>query len=111
MDKKPLACKILHRCEDAHKEQKEWHKKCALTDWCHIPKPRPCLFSISLFPTIIPKQIPEHPTALISKNTTRNKACQTHRAYNSCWPEAHMDPTEYLITLQKRVRNVTLLLT
>ena len=88
-------------------EQEEWHKICALTDRYHFPKPRPCQFSISLFPAI-PRQIPKHPTALISKNMTRNKACQTHRAYNARWPEVHMDPTEYFITPQKCIRNVTL---
>ena len=31
-----------------------WHKKCVLTDGCHIPKPRPCLFSTSLFPNRSP---------------------------------------------------------
>ena len=38
-----------------------------------------------------PKPIPEHSMALISKNTTRNKACQTHRAYDPYWPETHMN--------------------
>ena len=42
--------------------------------------------------------IPEHPTILISKNTARNKACQTHKAYNALWSELYMEPTEYFLT-------------
>ena len=69
-----LRCKILHRCEDAQKEQEEWHKICALTDRCHIPKP--CLFSISLFPTI-PRHIHEHPVALISKTRPETRPARS----------------------------------
>ena len=103
MEKEPVAYKILH----VQREQ-EGHKKCPLIDGCPIPKPRRYLFSSSFFPPI-PKPIPEHPMALISKNTTRNKACQTPRTYNPHWPEIHMDPTEYLITPKKRTRNITLM--
>ena len=96
--KEPVAYKILHM----NRKREEWHKKCALRDGCPIQTIPILNF---LFPPI-PKPIPEHPTTLISKTTTRNKACQTHRAYNEYWPETHMDPTEYFITSHKRIQNI-----
>ena len=42
--------------------------------------------------------IPEHPACLISKETAKNKACQTHQNYDARWPERYMEPTEYVIT-------------
>ena len=41
--------------------------------------------------------IPEHPSSLLTKETNRNKACQTHTAYEARWPELYMEPTEYFI--------------
>ena len=46
--------------------------------------------------------IPEHPACLVSKETARNKACQTHSKYNARWPEQNMEPTEYFITPRKQ---------
>ena len=50
--------------------------------------------------------IPEHPTTLISKNTARNKACQTHEAYNALWPELYMEPTEYFLTTKNSKQKI-----
>ena len=106
MDTKPVANKIVH----VQREREEGHKTCELTDGFPIPKPRRYLFSTSLFPSIL-KLIPEHPMALISKYTTWNNACQTHRAYNPYWPEIHMEPTKYFIAPHKRIRNRNITLT
>ena len=61
--------------------------------------------------------ISEHPSVLISKETNRNKACQTHTAYDARWPELYMHGTytEYFITprnqCNKPSNTTTLILT
>ena len=59
-------------------------------------RPRPDSVTASFFAPL-PKPIPEHFTVLISRDTARNKACQTYSAYNTYWPEAYMDPTDYFL--------------
>ena len=50
-----------------------------------------------------PQRIPEHPSVLISKDTARNKACQTIYVRHRHIPEACMEPCEYRLTTGKRM--------
>ena len=72
-------------------------------------RPRPDRVTASFFDPL-PKPIPEHFSILISRDTARNKACQTYSAYNTYWPEAYMDPTDYFLISKtnKHLRTNTL---
>ena len=54
-----------------------------------------------------PPRIREHPSVLISKNTARNKACQTIQIRHIHLPEAYMEPCEYILTADKQYKRVT----
>ena len=54
-----------------------------------------------------PPRIREHPSVLISKNTARNKACQTIQIRRIHLPEAYMEPSEYILTADKQYKRVT----
>ena len=62
-------------------------------------RPRPDRVTASFFDPL-PKPIPEHFSILISRDTARNKACQTYSAYNTYWPEAYMDPADIFLFLK-----------
>ena len=51
-----------------------------------------------------PPRIPEHPSVLISKDTARNKACQTIDVRQGHIPEAYMEPCEYILTTGKKYK-------
>ena len=53
-----------------------------------------------------PPRIPEHPSTLISKDTARNKACQTIHVRHRHIPEAYMEPCEYILTSGKQYKRV-----
>ena len=80
---------IVRNFEKLNEQWEEnWQKECAVFKQ-HI-RPRPDRVTASFFAPL-PKPIPEHFTVLISRDTARNKACQTYSAYNTYWPEAYMD--------------------
>lgn len=53
-----------------------------------------------------PPRIPEHPSILISKDTARNKACQTIYVRHRNIPEAYMEPCEYILTTGKKYKRM-----
>ena len=53
-----------------------------------------------------PPRIPEHPNVLISKDTARNKACQTIDVRHRHIPEAYMQPCEYILTTGKKYKRM-----
>ena len=99
---------IVRNFEKLNEQWEEnWQKECAVFKQ-HI-RPRPDRVTASFFAPL-PKPIPEHFTVLISRDTARNKACQTYSAYNTYWPEAYMDPTDYFLISKtnKHLRTNTL---
>ena len=72
-------------------------------------RPRPNCVTASFFAPP-PKPIPEHFSVLISGDTARNKACQTYSTYDTYWPEAYMDHTDYFLISKtnKHLRTNTL---
>ena len=53
-----------------------------------------------------PPRIPEYPSVLISKDTARNKACQTIDVRHRHIPEAYMEPCEYILTTGKKYKRM-----
>ena len=94
--KEPSPYTIVRNFENIQKQwEEDWQKECA--KFGHPTRPKPDRVTASFFPPL-PKPVPEHFQVLISKDTARNKASQTYSTYNAYWPEAYMDPTDFLIT-------------
>ena len=51
-----------------------------------------------------PRPLPEHPSVLISKETARNKACQTRHIRYINWPEIYMNPNDTILTPNKKYK-------
>ena len=84
---------IVRHFENKQKQwEEDWQKEWA--KFGHLTKSKPDRITASFFPPASP----EHFQVLISKDTAKNKASQTYSTYNAYWPEAYMDPTDFLIT-------------
>ena len=53
------------------------------------------------------RPLPEHANILISKETARNKACQTRHVRYKNWPEIYMDPNDTILTPNKKYKRVS----
>ena len=101
--KEPSPYTIVRNFENIQKQwEEDWQKECA--KFGHPTRSKPDRVTASFFPPLL-KPVPEHFQVLISKDTARNKASQTHSTYNAYWPEAYMDPTDFLITPKQSTVN------
>jgi len=71
-----------------------------------LPVMRPTYAVRILFKTVWypPRPLPEHPSVLISKETARNKACQTRHIRYINWPEIYMNPNDTILTPNKKYK-------